>query len=414
MTSENAKDTRLSYVLRLCRSALTASGWAEARERLELRRARLAIWIFRACGGRNAGLIPPGTTCSIPEIMGDPASCPNVVSISRVCRASIEAYIVPDGLPPVFRSEHAFSARNVYTMRDVIVGIPTGICLSDSRVFMESYGNPFRWFDGHVKGPRPKELALYRSVKPLPVEGPVTCFGSATYGHVLLQEVPKLLHALEERPESTVVTWLDAPRHVGSLLALLQARNVIKGRVVGLPRGLYRVDDYTFTSDEEDSGFFRRESVEMIRRYLGHDANAPAGPIAATPKKVYLSRRRSKRSPTNEADVEAMLSSRGFAIVYSEDLDMAEEIALFEQVDLIVGPCGAGLVNLVWVKPGTRVIEIVSPRMITDFFLRLATLVQAEHALCWARPDDLWGSVDLDYLASLVDRMEKHGERRAD
>jgi hypothetical protein len=399
------RGTPLSYFLKVCRLLLTSGGRARAREHLALGRDRMAIRVFRACGGRYAGLVPHGTTCSIPEIMGDAASCPNVIGISSVCPASVETYSLPKGLPAAFRSEHAFLTRNVYTMRDVIVGIPTGICLSDSHIFLESYGNPYRWFSGSSTGPRPRELALFRSARPLPVEGPVTCLGSATYGHVLLQEVPRLLHALEARPDLSVVTSEDRPKYVSDLLALLKEKNVIKGRVVGLPRGLYRVAEYTFTSDEADSGFFRTESVEILRTHIGQQSDDSSGIAASAPSAVYLSRRRSDRSFTNEAEVEAMLLRKGFAIVYSEDLDVAEEIALFQRVEMIVGPHGAGLANLVWIKPETRVIEIMSPKMISDFFLRLARVVRAEHELLWARADEAWGSVDLDSLASLVDRM---------
>jgi hypothetical protein len=395
-------------------NVVTTTGRAKVREYLALRRAGLAMGLFRALGGRYAGLVPRGTTCSIPEILGDASSCPNVVRVSPVCRASVETYDIPEGLPPAFRRERAFSTRNVYSMRNVIVGIPTGVCLSNERLFLESYGNPFRWFDPSPTGPRPKELSLSSSIRSLPFDGPATCFGTATYGHVLLQEVPRLLYAFEERPELTVITRKDPPRFMIELLALLQDKQVITRGVVELPRGLYRAADYTFTADEEDTGFFRKESVNIIRRYLCHEACEADGPAEQSPRAVYLSRRRSDRSFTNEADVEAMMSAKGFAVIYSEDLDVAQEIALFQQADIIVGPHGAGLCNLVWVKPGTRVVEILSPKMISDFFVRLASLVQVDHALCWARPDAGWGSVDLDELASLVDSMyEPRRARRA-
>jgi hypothetical protein len=381
----------------------TEDGWSKARSRLGVRRAKFAMDFYRISGGRYAGVVPRGTTCSIPEIMGDADSCPNVVRFRSVLPASVETYRIPAGLPPAFRSEHAFATRNVYRMRDVIVGIPTGVCLSKEHIFLESYGNAFRWFDCNPTGARPWELSEYPLVKPLPVEGPVTCLGAAPYGHVLIQEIPRLLHALEENSELSVVTRLDAPRYMSDLLHLLQRKNVIKGRVVGLAKGLYHVADYTFTSDEEDSGFFRSESVRMLRKYLGEDVAARRPLATPTPNRVYVSRRRSDRSFTNEAEIEAMLSQKGFAIVFTQDLDMADEIALFQQADTIVAPHGAGLTNLVWIKPGTRVVEILSPGMISDFFVRLADVVQADHTLCWARPDDGWGSVDLEALDVMVE-----------
>jgi len=335
--------------------------------------------------------------------MVNETSCLNVGGISRVCPASVASYSVPDDLPPAFRREWAFLPRNVYTMRDVMVGIPSGICVSGERVFLESLGNPYRWFMPST----PIGWPLPRSATTLTLEGPVTCIGSATYGHVLLQEVPRLLHALEEKPDLSVITWADAPKYVWDLLSLLEEKRVIRGSVIGLPRGLYRVADYAFTSDEDDSGFFRSESVQLLRRYVGQEAGITTGAIPPRQDRLYLSRRRSSRSFTNEADVEAMLSDRGFTVIYAEDLELGEEIALFQQAEMIVAPHGAGLCNLVWVKPSTRVVEIISPRMVSDFFVRLACIVQAEHALFWAQPDEGWGSVDLGSLALLVDRMNQ-------
>jgi hypothetical protein len=293
----------------------------------------------------------------------------------------------------------AYLPRYVYTMRDVIVGIPTGVCLSADRVFLESFGNAFKWFAGSP----PKELASYSSVTTASFGGPVTCLASATFYHFLLEEVPRLLLVLRERPDLPVLTLADPPDHVRSTIALLKDLGAIRGDVINLPSGLYRVPEYVFASAEQDSGFVRGESLRLLRALAKQVVESDGSTAPQTGSKLFVSRKRASRSFSNETAVEAMLAQRGFSVVYTEDLEVREEMLLFGQADVVVGSHGAGLSNIIWTRPGTRFIEIFSPRKFNDCYARLAAFVQATYTPQWARPDDAWGTVDLDSLAALLD-----------
>ncbi|WP_193556156.1 glycosyltransferase family 61 protein [Paenibacillus ginsengarvi] len=78
--------------------------------------------------------------------------------------------------------------------------------------------------------------------------------------------------------------------------------------------------------------------------------------------RLFISRARaSKRKLLNEAELMNHLSKRGFRSVELETMPVAEQIKLFASAEIVIGPHGAGLTNLLFCKPGTKVIELFSP-----------------------------------------------------
>lgn len=64
------------------------------------------------------------------------------------------------------------------------------------------------------------------------------------------------------------------------------------------------------------------------------------------------------RKVRNEADLRRMLAQRGFECVYPEEMDFAAQVRLFSRAKLVIGQHGAGLSNLLFMQPGTRLIEV--------------------------------------------------------
>ena len=82
------------------------------------------------------------------------------------------------------------------------------------------------------------------------------------------------------------------------------------------------------------------------------------------PERIYVSRRlASGRKFINENEVIEFLARLGFITIDGELLSVAEKISLFSSAKVVVGICGAGLTNLAFCQPGTKVIEILLPHM---------------------------------------------------
>jgi hypothetical protein len=365
------------------------------RESIYIYLFRLFSWIFRKCFGPYMGLLPRGMTCAIPEMLFHDYSCQNVFEIHKIRYASVEQYDIPEHLPSAFRREASFFARNVYSMRNVTVGIPSGICLSKDRIFLESYGNAYKWFIGSV----PQELLLNRSAKKIE-EDLVTCLCSTSYYHFLIEELPRLLFTISRYPNLSIMIYENAPKHVLGFVDMLKQNLSLQNNVILLPMGLYQVSNYVFTASEDDSGFFHKESINIVR-----DTFKVSKKEFPTGRKAYLSRKKAARSFTNETEVEEHLKKGGFSIICLEDLSIAAQINLFQNAEIIVGSHGAGFANLVWASENVRVLEIFSPVRANDCFARLASTVRAKYFCIWAQPDEGWGRVDIDSLDSMLNHI---------
>ena len=84
-------------------------------------------------------------------------------------------------------------------------------------------------------------------------------------------------------------------------------------------------------------------------------------------KKIYIDRnvkissRKEQRIIENEEEVRKYLITNNFIPVKLHDLKFIEQVNLFYNADCVVGLHGAGFVNLVFCKHGTKVIEFRSP-----------------------------------------------------
>jgi capsular polysaccharide biosynthesis protein len=89
--------------------------------------------------------------------------------------------------------------------------------------------------------------------------------------------------------------------------------------------------------------------------------------------RLYITRRNAHwRKVTNETELDRIFKARGFTSVALEDYELADQIRMFHEAKYIVGPHGAGLTNLVFCKPGTRVLEISSPRRPRTMFYKIS------------------------------------------
>ena len=62
----------------------------------------------------------------------------------------------------------------------------------------------------------------------------------------------------------------------------------------------------------------------------------------------------------NEPELQERLIDLGFRIVSPETLSVVEQIREFSSAEMVVGPSGSGMFNVVFCHPGTKVIDIES------------------------------------------------------
>ena len=126
----------------------------------------------------------------------------------------------------------------------------------------------------------------------------------------------------------------------------------------------------SYTHDGLSNGVPRQEVYDLYQELAGKvDA------CTDMPQKIYISRRSQKhgqldnmgtnytlkRRFVNEDDVVSFVETLGYQEVFTELLDTREKIALFKNCTHVIGPIGGGLCNVLFSRPSTKLMAIVSP-----------------------------------------------------
>jgi hypothetical protein len=117
-------------------------------------------------------------------------------------------------------------------------------------------------------------------------------------------------------------------------------------------------------------------TCEFLREsFLGLSTNPPQ-----SGSRIYISRRdASNRQETKtERLLTEQLSRHGFESVVLTGMKFVDQVSLFRNAEVVLAPHGAGLANLVFCSPGTRVIELFST-YVTDLCAMLSQVVGADY-----------------------------------
>jgi|APSaa5957512535_1039671.scaffolds.fasta_scaffold01033_4 hypothetical protein len=79
------------------------------------------------------------------------------------------------------------------------------------------------------------------------------------------------------------------------------------------------------------------------------------------PKKIYITRDDADcRRVVNEDDVMRVCAAHGVTKITLSDYSFTDKVKLFHNADWIIGPHGAGLVNTMFCRPGTKILEFMT------------------------------------------------------
>lgn len=95
-------------------------------------------------------------------------------------------------------------------------------------------------------------------------------------------------------------------------------------------------------------------------------------------KKIYL-KRTAKRAIVNANEIENELINWGFDTVACEKFSIKEQAAIFHGADIVIGPHGAAFSNVVFCKPGTKIVEFFSPNWINPCYWTICNHLKAPY-----------------------------------
>jgi len=135
------------------------------------------------------------------------------------------------------------------------------------------------------------------------------------------------------------------------------------------PSRLCRVRHLTYPSDvsrildiyEGESGYDTAYlAVELIKRTVQQVKRALIASVGSRRRRLYLRRGSKYRLLLNDRELEERLAAIGFELLDLNGLSIVAQVELFSQAEIVVGPMGAAVANIVWCPEGTPVVVLDS------------------------------------------------------
>lgn len=220
------------------------------------------------------------------------------------------------------------------------------------------------------------DIALGEAARHVPGRSMAFFFHPASgqnHSHFLVQTLPQLAHlAASGMQPDRLLVLPDIRDYQYEMLAAL-----------GWPREriLVRDPSQTWLCDELYTCYVpndlppARDHLDRLRAHFGRRAD----PI----RRVYVSRQdaRHLRRFLNEDELVEGLRGLGFTALLPSLLSAAEEVQIFRDAKVVVGPLGAGLYNTLFADPGSVIIGLSDPRYLMWWLPQTAALAGADYGL---------------------------------
>ena len=130
--------------------------------------------------------------------------------------------------------------------------------------------------------------------------------------------------------------------------------------------------------------FISPVAIQHLRRALARRI----APATATPRRIYLSRRgAATRKLANETELLPLLEQHGFVAVQAETMSAAEQLALFQSAEVVLGVEGAALVNLLIAPAHAKVGVIVADGLYKPRHYYVSAPIGQDFTYLCAEPD---------------------------
>jgi hypothetical protein len=202
---------------------------------------------------------------------------------------------------------------------------------------------------------------------------------SSNYWHWLFDCLGKLLLILENKPDGMPsITGYAALNITGQVFKRqsLEALGIRQEQLVDVRSGSHFQFENLWVADLPSAILYPEMDVIKVLR----NAFLSRKTVEARPKRIYISRGKSgSRRPSNEEELERILFYFGFEKVCLEDLEFLQQVNLFKNATAIFSQHGAGLTNLVFASPGTKVFELFEPEFVNPCYAILANKMKLNY-----------------------------------
>lgn len=97
-------------------------------------------------------------------------------------------------------------------------------------------------------------------------------------------------------------------------------------------------------------------------------------------KRLYVTRSDARiRRVTNEYELSGLLAEHGFETITLTGKSVADQASLFASADVVLAPHGSGLTNILFCRPGTKLIELFNPMYVNPCYWVLSNTIGLEY-----------------------------------
>jgi capsular polysaccharide biosynthesis protein len=203
-------------------------------------------------------------------------------------------------------------------------------------------------------------------------------FWSQGYHHWLAEALLKLVVFKANYSDYTLILPSSYPAFAKQSLYKFEFKDILyleKNCIYCIPNGV--------VINNPRSGFFHDELIKQLKELYLSDPPKPF-------RKIYISRRNETlRRIVNEEEIYPLLLKNGYEIIEPQLLSFQEQVALFSDAAEVISIHGAALTNMVFMHPGTRVVElyreVTANDLINGCYYRLAQAAKLNYEMCFLK-----------------------------
>ncbi|WP_161958337.1 glycosyltransferase family 61 protein [Natrarchaeobaculum sulfurireducens] len=223
------------------------------------------------------------------------------------------------------------------------------------------------------------------------------CPRFTNYYHWMKETVPKLRYAREYESVTDIdITYLvpsDVPSWLDETLDLL---DIPETKIERATAPVYQIDRLLIPSFPDR----KPRNYQWTRDVILNNASPDRDAIGAG-NSIYISRKNAiERQVVNEREIATMLSKHGFERYFLENHTVQENVVLFNEADIVIGPHGAGLTDIIF-SSNVTVIELFGSK-VKPPYERLAETLGHEYKSVRCRPQSTDLVVDIDRLEQII------------
>jgi hypothetical protein len=213
-----------------------------------------------------------------------------------------------------------------------------------------------------------------RHVRRVPVGVSFSTWKAYNYGDFACLMLPKLARIADLLDYDQITIRSAEFRYIRQWLDILGLEN-IHLYAPSTPYEPVHVDELIIvTGPGAKDGFCPLVSdIMKLRRHVLNKVERETGL-----ERIYLSRK-GRRSMENEELLTPILEEFGFTVLRDESRDVIDQIRLFANASIIIGPHGAAFSNIMFCKKGATVVELFNENYVSELYRKIAAALNLDY-----------------------------------